>query len=116
MRTITGFRIQPVAGTAGPVQGTVRILAQRIAALDDKSRDNAMERGSIIEPHLGELEKVLHVTRRVVRVEPDLDLAERCRDRDSRIDFLKLHRHCFNLARGEPARQERVWRMVNLKY
>ncbi len=58
----------------------------------------SMEGGSIIEPHLGELEEVLDVTRCVVRVEPNLDLAERRRNGDARIDFLKLHSHPINSA------------------
>ena len=58
-----------------------------------------MEGGSIIEPHLGELEEVLDVTRCVVRVEPNLDLAERRRNGDARIDFLELHGHDENVAR-----------------
>jgi hypothetical protein len=105
MRTIARFRVQPVTRTARPVQGTVWILAQRIAALNDESWNDAMEGGSIVEPHLGELEKVLDVTRSVVRIEPNLDLAERCRDGDARIDFLKLHSHDANVARAFRRRQ-----------
>ena len=44
------------------MQGTVWILAQRIAALKDESGSDAMEGGSSIKPHLGELEKVLDMT------------------------------------------------------
>ena len=46
-----------------------------------------MEGGSIIELHLGKLEKVLDVMHCVVRVEPNLDLAERRRNGDAKIDF-----------------------------
>ena len=83
------------------MEGTIWILAQRIAALNDESWNNTMEGGSIVEPHLGELEKVFDVTRSVVRIEPNLDLAERRRDGDARIDFLKLHSHDANLTRRE---------------
>lgn len=97
VRAIAGFWIQPVAGTAGPVQRAIGILTQRIAALDDKFRNDTVEGGSIIEPHLDELDKILDVTRSVVRVEANLDLAEWCCDRDARIDFLKLHGHDQNV-------------------
>ena len=106
MRSIAGFRIQPIAGTAGPVQRTVSSLAQWVAALDDESWNDAMEGGAIIESHFGELEKVLDVARRVVRVEPNLDLAERRRNGNARIYFLKLHSHAIKLARTPSSRQE----------
>ena len=77
-----------------------------MAALNDESGNDPMEGGSIIEPHLCKLEKILDVTRRVVRVEANLDLAERRCDRDARIDFLKLHRHATKLARTTIKRQE----------
>ena len=93
MRPIAGFRIQPVAGTARTVQGTVRVLAQGIAALNDESWNDSVEGGPIVEPHLGELEEVVDVARGVVRVEPNLDLAERRGDGGTRIYFLELHVH-----------------------
>ena len=105
MRPIAGFWIKPVTGTARPVHGTVRSLAQWIAALDDESWNDAMEGGSIIESHFGELEKVLDMARRVVRVEPNLDLAERRRNGNARIYFLKLHSHVIKLTRACLRRQ-----------
>jgi hypothetical protein len=65
-----------------------------------------MEGGSIIESHFGELEKVLDVARGIVRVEPNLDLTERRRNGDTRIDLLKLHSHVIKLTRTQPARQD----------
>jgi hypothetical protein len=65
-----------------------------------------MEGGSIIEPHLGELEKVLDMAWCIVRVEPNLDFAKWCRNGDARIDFLKLHSHAIKLARTTFKRQE----------
>ena len=75
------------------MQGTVGNLAQWIAALNDESWNDAMEGGSIVEPQLGKLEEVLDVAGSVVRVKPNFDLAERCRNGGPRIDFLKLHGH-----------------------
>ena len=105
MRTVIGFRIEPVAGAARSVQGTVCDLAQGIAALNDESGNDAMEGGSIVKPHLGELEKVLDMTRCIVRVEPNLDLTEWCHNRNARVDFLKLHSHDANVARAFLRRQ-----------
>jgi hypothetical protein len=84
------------------MQRTVGTLTQGIAALDDESGHDTMEGGSIIEPHFGELDKILDVTGSVVGIEPYLDLAERCCDCDTRVDFLKLHGHDQNVtgARG----------------
>ena len=72
-----------------------------------------MEGGSIIEPHLDELDKVLDVARSVVRVEPNLDLAERRGDRHARIDFLKLHGHDAKVTGTFLRRQGGASRMVN---
>jgi hypothetical protein len=97
VRAIAGFGIQPVAGTAGSVQRAIGMLTQRIAALNDESWNDTMEGGPIIESHLDELDKVLDVTGRVVRVEANLDLTERRRNGDTRIDLLKLHGHGPNV-------------------
>ena len=65
-----------------------------------------MEGGSIIEPHFHEFDKVFNVTRRVIRIEANLDFAKGRGDGDARIDFLELHGHSINLAREYPARQD----------
>jgi hypothetical protein len=81
------------------------MLAQWIATLNDESWNDTMEGGPIKESHLDELDKVLDVTRSVVRVEPNFDLAERRRNGDTRIDFLKLHGHDQNVTGARGRRQ-----------
>jgi hypothetical protein len=93
MRTIVGFGIQPVAGTAGPVQRAVGILAQWVAPLNDESWNDTVKSGAIIEPHFDKIDEVFDVTRSVVRIKTNLDLAELRCDGNARIDFLKLDSH-----------------------
>src|SRR4029453_18604382 len=68
VRAIAQFGIQPVTGTSRAVPEPIRFFAQRIAALNDEPRYDAVKRRAIVKLHLDEVDEVFNVTRRVLRV------------------------------------------------
>src|SRR5215217_4265362 len=91
MRAVVRFRREKVPGSACPMDRPVRLLTQRVAALNEKTWHDAMERGAIEEAHLGKVDKILHVPRSLIRIKSDFDLAELRKDSGARIFLLKLH-------------------------
>jgi len=91
VRSIARLRIQEEPRPSGSVGISIRGLAQRIAALNDKARDDPMKRRAIVEPHLGEIDEIFYMSRGIIGVEANLDLSEPRDDRRAGILFLKLH-------------------------
>ena len=63
-----GSGIEEIAGTTGAVQQAIGRFAQRIPTLNDEARHHTMKRGVVIKAHLRQVDKVLHVPGRIVRV------------------------------------------------
>ena len=84
-----------VSRSARAVESAIGSFAQWIAPLNEEAGHHTMERGAVIELHLDEIDEVLHMARRRIGVEPNLDLTESRRDRDPGIFLSKLecHRH-----------------------
>lgn len=93
VRAIARFGGQKVAGTAGPVRRPVGVLAEGVAALNEKAGDDTVKSGAVEETHLGKIDEILDVARGIVGIEADLNLAELRDDRRARILLLKLHSH-----------------------
>ena len=60
-----------------PDERVLRVLRERIPALDDEVADHAVEQGAVVEAGRGEVEEVLHVVRRAVVEEPYGEVALR---------------------------------------
>src|SRR5215471_4699167 len=65
-----------VAWSAHAMHVPIRILAVRIAALNHETGNHAMERRPVVKSLLGQVCKVLHVTRGDVMIEPQDDLSK----------------------------------------
>ncbi len=52
-----------------------------------------MEGRAVVKAHLGQIDKILHMPRRVVRVKSDLDLSKFRDNAAAGIFLLKLYRH-----------------------
>lgn len=85
---------------------SIRFFAQRIATLNDETRDDAVKGRAVIKPHLGEFEEIIQVARGVFGIKSNLDVAELGRDGDTRIDFLEFHRHGGTVSRVRFWQQE----------
>ncbi|CUQ67812.1 protein of unknown function [Candidatus Nitrospira inopinata] len=107
---VVRFGRKKIAGPSGAVQGSIRLFAERIAALEQKARYDAVERGAVEESQPGEIEKVFDVTRGVVGIEANGNLSKFCDDGEARIFFLELHRHSGTLSRTALLRQGRIER------
>jgi hypothetical protein len=79
------------------VQAPVRLLAQRISALDEESRHYPVKRGPVEKPHLRQVQEIFHMAGRIVRIKPQMNVPEPCRDHCPRIFLLKPHGHAATL-------------------
>lgn len=93
MRPVIRFGRQKVPGATRSMHGTVGVFAERVSALNQKARHDAMERRPIEEPHLGKVDEILYMAWGIVGVKADFDFAELRDDGGARIFFLKLDSH-----------------------
>jgi len=68
----------------------VRLFAHGVATLDQKPRDDSMERRAIKKFQPNEIEEVFHVSRSIVRIKADFNIPELGGDDDLGIFLFKL--------------------------
>lgn len=93
MRLIVRFGRKTIAGPTGAMQFPLGKFAGRIAALDHKARNDAVETNAVVKTHLDQIDEILHVPWRGVRVELDEHVAEFRRNDGPRIFLFELQSH-----------------------
>ena len=99
VRAVTQSGIEPEARSTGSMPQAVRFFTKRITALNDESRHDPKGR-AVVKLHFYEIDEVFDVTRSILRIEANLDLAELRRDRHTGIDFFEFHHRESNRVRS----------------
>lgn len=89
MWIIARFRGKTEARSPGPVELPVRLLAERITPLDDKTRNDPVKSRPIVKLHFSQVAEILDVAGSKVREKADFNIPIFGRDNRFWVFFLK---------------------------